>query len=102
MNNTKEQLSRRDLLSKAGTGAAVGMGLMAGILPVHAEPTIRAKRVGANDKVVLGLIGCGGMGAADMRALMDKPEVAVTALCDVDKNRMPGDIKDVTAKYNKA
>src|ERR1051326_8515718 len=95
----KYSVSRRDLLGRAGL---VGAGLAAGILPVHAEPVKREKRVGANDKIVLGLIGCGGMGANDMRQFMEKPEVEIAALCDVDKNRMPRDIKDVTAKYNKA
>ena len=99
MTDGRKGLSRRELLGGAG---AAGLGLAAGILPVHAEGTARNRRVGANDKLVLGLIGCGGMGAVDMRTLMDKPEVAVAALCDVDKDRMPGDIKDVTAKYGKA
>ena len=31
-----------------------------------------------------------------MRTLMRKPEVAVAALCDVDKNRMPNDISAVS------
>jgi len=75
---------------------------MAGILPVHAERTSSRRRVGANDKLVIGLVGCGGMGAVDMGKLMEKPEVQVAALCDVDKNRMPNDIKSVTAKYGKA
>ena len=54
-------MSRRELLNKAGAGAAAAIGMGANILPVHAEPVVRKKRVGANDKVVLGLIGCGGM-----------------------------------------
>src|SRR5690349_5285541 len=42
------------------------------------------------------------MGAVDMRQLMEKPEVQIAALCDVDKNRMPNDINEVTKKYGKA
>ncbi len=99
MSTEKESMSRRELLGGAGL---VGVGLAAGILPVHAEATSRRRRVGANDKLVIGLIGCGGMGAVDMGKLMEKPEVQVAALCDVDKNRMPNDIKNVTAKYGKA
>jgi predicted dehydrogenase len=59
------------------------------------------KRVAANDKIVLGLIGCGGMGAVDMRTLMEKPEIEVAALCDVDSDRMTNDINDVEKKYGK-
>ncbi|MCW3095573.1 MAG: putative dehydrogenase [Chthonomonadaceae bacterium] len=99
MSTDKESISRRDLLGGAGL---VGAGLMAGILPVHSEPISRRRSVGANDKLVIGLVGCGGMGAVDMNKLMEKPEVQVAALCDVDKDRMPKDIKSVTAKYGKA
>ncbi len=99
MSTEQESISRRELLGGAGL---TGAGLMAGILPVHAERTSSRRRVGANDKLVIGLVGCGGMGAVDMGKLMEKPEVQVAALCDVDKNRMPNDIKSVTAKYGKA
>ena len=44
----------------------------------------------ANDKLVIGLVGCGGMGAANMRNLMNFPDVEVAAVCDVDDNRMLG------------
>jgi predicted dehydrogenase len=99
MSTENESISRRDLLGGAGL---VGAGILAGVLPVHAEPTTSRRAVGANGKLVLGLIGCGGMGAVDMGKLMEKPEVQIAALCDVDKNRMTKDIKDVTAKYGKA
>lgn len=91
-------LSRRTFI---GAAAAVGAGLAADVVPAPAARGAR-RAVGANDKLVLGLIGCGGMGAHNMRALMEKPEVEVAALCDVDEARMPGDIKNVTEKYGKA
>ncbi|WP_395143101.1 Gfo/Idh/MocA family protein [Armatimonas sp.] len=56
---------------------------------------------GANNRIVLGLIGCGGMGAANMRNLMDKQGVEVAALCDVDTGRMGGDIAEVEKKYGR-
>ncbi len=90
-------MSRREVI---GVGAAAAAALAA-IKPVHAEITERKKRVGPNDKIVLGLIGCGGMGAVDMRNLMRKPDVEVAALCDVDDNRIPNDARDVEEKYNR-
>ncbi len=54
-----------------------------------------------NEKLVLGLIGCGGMGAANMRNLMNFPDVSVAAICDVDDNRMTGDYNDVEKKYGR-
>ncbi len=99
MSEETRDVSRRQLLGTAGT---VGVSWAAGILPVHAETVSRPRKVGANDKLVLGLIGCGGMGANDMRELMGKPEVQIAALCDVDSARMTKDIADVTKQYNKS
>lgn len=102
---SSKEISRRELLGTAGKAAAVvGLGMTAdalNIIPVHAEPIPRKRRVGANDKIVLGLIGCGGMGSFNMHQLMGHGEIEVAGLCDVDEARMPGDIKDVTEKYKK-
>ncbi len=85
----KTELSRRAFL---GTTAAVGLSA-SHLIPVHAEPTSRPRRVMQNSKISLGLIGCGGMGSANMRNLADHGEVQITALCDVDDNRMGRDIE---------
>src|SRR6516162_5271588 len=47
------------------------------------------KKVSAQDKVVVALIGCGGMGMANLHDFLRVPEVEVAALCDVD----PGQFK---------
>lgn len=101
MTNDPQGISRREFLGRAGVGAAAGASLAAGILPVHAETISKPRREMKNSNVVLGLIGCGGMGAANMRTLMKKQNVEVAALCDVDDSRMPGDIKDVEEAYSK-
>ena len=44
------------------------------------------KSISANDKVVVGLIGCNGMGFADLQAFLKQPGVECAAMCDVDKN----------------
>ena len=54
-----------------------------------------------NDKIVFGLIGCGGMGAANMRNFMGHADVEIAALCDVDDDRIPNDFLDVQRKYSK-
>lgn len=93
-----KEVSRRDVLKTAGAVAA------ASAFPVFAraeEPSRSSRWQGANDKIVLGLIGCGGMGASNMRTLMGYPDVEVAALCDVDSSRMPNDIKTVEDKYGK-
>jgi len=56
---------------------------------LEAAGALAAGRVaGANDRVRLGLIGCGGMGNADMRAFLNVPGVEFAAMCDVDQNRL--------------
>src|SRR5262245_29149534 len=87
-------LSRRAFLGTAGAG----LGVAAGVLPETAGAAARTRQVPASEKVVLGLIGCGGMGAANMRTLMEKPGVEVAALCDVDENRIPNDAAYVEKK----
>ncbi len=96
---SKRDLSRRQFIERAGVAAA-GIGVVGKALA--SQPSIRQKQVGANDKIVFGLIGCGGMGAANMNEFMKHPDVEVAAVCDVDDNRMPGDIKSVTDKYGRA
>ncbi|MGH9327862.1 MAG: Gfo/Idh/MocA family protein [Terriglobia bacterium] len=68
----KHQVTRRDFFTlAAGTGLAVVGGL---------TPT---RVLGANDRVRLGVIGCGGRGTSDMGVFMGNPEVEVVAVCDV-------------------
>ncbi len=40
----------------------------------------------ANEKVIVGLIGCNGMGFSDLQAFLKQPNVECSALCDVDRN----------------
>ena len=74
-------MDRRQLLKTAGFTAA-----MQG---VSVTPNARAA---ANDRVGLGVIGCGSQGTWDQRAFMAQPDVEIVALCDVyrtnlEKNR---------------
>ncbi len=98
MSQSETGVSRRQLIQAAGVGIAA---TTLNVLPVHAEPTSKPRRSDKNSKIVLGLIGCGGMGSANMRNLMDKDEIEVAALCDVDEKRMGGDVQAVLRKYEK-
>lgn len=91
----KNTVSRRELMKRAGAATVVGLGASA---LASASP----KPQSANDKLVIGLIGCGGMGASNMRTLMEFPDVEVAALCDVDTNRIPNDYNDVRKKYGRS
>jgi predicted dehydrogenase len=54
------------------------------ILPMSEAFAQRRRRVSANDKVQVGLIGCKGMGWADLTAMSKLADVTPVALCDVD------------------
>ena len=44
-------------------------------------------KVAANDRIHIGLIGCGGMGRANLDVCAQQPDVVVTGACDVSKTR---------------
>lgn len=88
-----DRITRRTVLKKSATTVA-GMTLGS-----HAFATKNPLKSQANDKIVFGLIGCGGMGASNMRTFMNEKDVAVAALCDVDSSRVGGDFKAVSDKY---
>lgn len=103
-----EKFSRRELI-RQGSRAALGVGLgMASTgwseSGVRAETTAAPQNrpIAQNEKIVLGLIGSGGMGRANLYALMDKPEVQVAALCDVDEAHLPEAVRRVEKRYGRA
>jgi predicted dehydrogenase len=51
------------------------------------------KKVAANDKIAVALIGCGGMGNANLADFVKLPDFEVVALCDVDQGRFAGAMK---------
>jgi predicted dehydrogenase len=84
-------LSRRGFLaSSLGAMAAGGLPLWAAREAVAAreEAATRIKRAGPNEKITFGLVGCGGMGRADVGRFINRPDCKLVALCDVDKNHL--------------
>jgi len=77
-----QALSRRDFVKRL-RAAAVATGLM--------SPGLNAANygqvTGANDRIHLGLIGCGGRGQDLMRHFLELG-VTVTTVCDPDEKRM--------------
>jgi len=53
----------------------------------------RAAEAGANAKVRVGLIGCGGMGKGDLATFFLQPEVECPVVCDVDEARLAEAVK---------
>jgi predicted dehydrogenase len=73
--------SRRNFIRKYATGLA-GVGL----LGTSAFASGNLRKVAANEKINLGLIGCKGMGWSNMSAFFNNPEVQCLALADVDQS----------------
>jgi predicted dehydrogenase len=75
------RLDRRDFVK---LGAA---GVVAGRLPALSHPATSRRRderiLGANDRIVVALIGAGRQGVSDLGNAVKQPDVAVAAVCDV-------------------
>src|SRR5260370_31630517 len=76
-------LNRRAFL---GTSAAWAAGL---------AMADEKKQVSSNEKVAVALIGCGGMGRANLRDFMRLPDFEIVALCDIDPSQIQGAMADV-------
>ena len=62
----------------AGLGTSV-------LFPTEMLASIR-RTISPNDRIQVGLIGCKGMGFANLLSILKNSEVEVVALCDVDEN----------------
>ncbi|MBI4624008.1 MAG: Gfo/Idh/MocA family oxidoreductase, partial [Verrucomicrobia bacterium] len=82
--NQPEDQSRRHFLGTAAKLGAVGLAAP-NILPSGAFGA--NGRPGANGKIQIGLIGCNGMGRANLNNAAKHADVVVTGACDVFKNR---------------
>lgn len=76
-----DELSRRTFL--ASTAALAGGLASRRAAAVEPEGNATTRKVGANDKVVLGFIGVGGMGTGLLNIFKTFPDVEIGAVCDV-------------------
>jgi predicted dehydrogenase len=72
-------LTRRNLVKVLGTGLAAGL--------TAANHRAQAGS-GPNDKIRVGAIGVGVQGMGRLREFLKQPDVAVTAVCDVDQGHL--------------
>jgi len=97
-----KSMNRRDFIRKSSL-AAVWMGMGAEVLaPRIVSGTERTRAASANEKILLGLVGCGGMGSNDLYAMMDTGIVEVVAVCDVDDSHSAGVAKEVESQQGKS
>ena len=80
--------TRRNFIKTASVLAA------GSVLPLDALSAAR-RRVAANDKIQVALIGANSMGYSDLASFLKNPEVECVALCDVDKNVLSKRTEDI-------
>lgn len=68
--------SRRRFLAHSATAGA-GLAVMS-------AADLWAAQSAPSDRIGIGVIGCNGMGFADLQSLLKRPEAECVALCDVD------------------
>ncbi|MFA0739754.1 MAG: hypothetical protein LKKZDAJK_002878 [Candidatus Fervidibacter sp.] len=84
----RKEVSRRQFLKTAAGALAVG-AMASGFKPSRAYALAGSQRVvGANDRITIGIIGCGGMGHAHMRTLVSaiqrgEENAEIVAVCDI-------------------
>jgi predicted dehydrogenase len=74
----RDKTDRREFLKRSSAGIVVAATL--------GEASASAAR-SANDKLIVGLIGCGGRGTHDAAVFQQTPNVEVAYVCDVDESR---------------
>jgi predicted dehydrogenase len=83
-NNKPNKLSRRRFIANSTAAGAIGV---AGAYFVPASAMSAPNKPGPNDRIQLGLIGAGNMGRANLAHCAKYPDVEVTGICDVWKER---------------
>ncbi|WP_340157637.1 Gfo/Idh/MocA family oxidoreductase [uncultured Maribacter sp.] len=87
--------NRRNFIRKGTAGLVMtGASFM---FPMEILSMMRRK-VGANDTINVGLVGCKGMGFSDLSSFLKMSDINVIALCDVDENVL----RERTADLEKA
>jgi len=88
--NNENITSRREFIQKAATITALGFA--APYLAFGARPK-PARKPSPNSRIHVGLIGCGGMGRANLGICAREPDVVVTAACDVFDARLEATVE---------
>ena len=79
---SKKSISRRELLKRA-TGTAIGAIAFPYIVPASALGN--NGDTAPSERITMGCIGVGSQGTSNMRGFLEKDEVQVVAVCDVDR-----------------
>lgn len=80
-NNSNRSYTRRRFIKTTGAAAIAAPIIMQ-------SSFLNGQSIPPSDRINLGVIGCGGLGNANLNACASQPNVVVTAACDVWKERL--------------
>jgi predicted dehydrogenase len=80
--------NRRSFLKQVGVSATVGSAAL--------SAATYAQAGGANERMVVAVIGPGGMGTSHIRTLVPQKDVRIAVVCDPDRNRLNAAAKAAT------
>ena len=94
--------SRRKFLKEsiAAGSAAASLSLLNPKQTQAQNAASTGKVFGANDRIRVALIGCGGQGGSDLRAMLRIKNIECVALCDVDDAQTAKTLKAVGDQYS--
>ena len=91
----KNKSRRKFLQESIALGTAAGSALIAA-KPSRAQTSASTSKImGANDRIRVAQIGCGGMGRTDLRDSLKVKNVECIAICDVDDSQAAKTVKEV-------
>jgi predicted dehydrogenase len=97
----RDSINRRDFLRLTSTAAAgIGLANCLGSTASAAAPASR--KLGANDKLTVAVVGTNGRGMAHIECLTGLPGVEIAYICDVDDRAVANGIKAATKQQNTA
>jgi predicted dehydrogenase len=88
------KLTRRQFVKGAAAVAAAPY-----VIPSATRNALGAARPAPSDRITMALIGCGGMGNADMNGFLGMDDVQVLAVCDPDESRREASRETVNRRY---
>ena len=93
-------MNRRQFL-KQSARAAAGIGIASGFPTIVSASALgRDGQIAPSNRIVMGAIGLGWMGEANMHSFLGKKRVQMIALCDVDRPLLDSQVKHVNKRYD--
>ena len=95
---TKKNLSRRNFIRTAAGAATAAVATKQAKADVY-KSILPSTVLGANEKIITGHIGTGGMGRADLRFCLQRDDIKPIALCDLYPKNLERGAQMLSSKF---